>query len=150
MFLQNELWFCFPNGVWKALKAQQEVCTINGQPSHLRFCQRFRLFWCFHKINSVVPKHWQTAYKKLCGISYIGFICPFVVNDPTDLGATIVVAQALCLSIFNLSPTQKTCLFTYGNKANVSVEYFRGPSSWSDVISRQLSQSNSSTRLEKK
>ena len=34
---------------------------------------------------------------------------------------TIVVAQALCLSIFNLSPTQKTCLFTDGNKANVSV-----------------------------
>ena len=33
--------------------------------------------------------------------------------------ATIVVAQALCLSIFNLSPTQKTCLFTDGNKANV-------------------------------
>ena len=27
--------------------------------------------------------------------------------------------QALCLSIFNLSPTQKTCLFTHGNKANV-------------------------------
>ena len=41
----------------------------------------------------------------------VGFICPFVVEDPTDLGATIVVAQALCLSIFNLSPTQKTCLF---------------------------------------
>ena len=51
----------------------------------------------------------------------VGFICPFVVDDPTDLGATIVVAQALCLSIFNLSPTQKTCLFTKGNKANVSV-----------------------------
>ena len=51
----------------------------------------------------------------------VGFICPFVVNDPTYLGATIVVAQALCLSIFNLSPTQKTCLFTNGNKANVSV-----------------------------
>ena len=50
----------------------------------------------------------------------VGFICPFVVDDPTDLGATIVVAQALCLSIFNLSPTQKTCLFTDGNKANVS------------------------------
>ena len=29
--------------------------------------------------------------------------------------------RALCLSIFNLSPTQKTCLFTDGNKANVSV-----------------------------
>ena len=26
------------------------------------------------------------------------FICPFVVIDPTDLGATIVVAQALCLT----------------------------------------------------
>ena len=26
----------------------------------------------------------------------VGFICPFVVDDPTDLGATIVVAQALC------------------------------------------------------
>ena len=32
-----------------------------------------------------------------------------------------MVAQALCLSIFTLSPTQKTCLFTDGNKANVSV-----------------------------
>lgn len=52
----------------------------------------------------------------------VGFICPFVVDDPTDLGATIVVAQALCLSIFNLSPTQKTCLFTNGNKANVSAD----------------------------
>ena len=50
----------------------------------------------------------------------VGFICPFVVIDPTDLGATIVVAQALCLTIFkfNLSPTQKTCLFTDGNKAS--------------------------------
>ena len=56
----------------------------------------------------------------------VGFICPFVVDDPTDLGATIVVAQALCLSIFNLSPTQKTCLFTDGNKANAS-EQNRGP-----------------------
>ena len=51
----------------------------------------------------------------------VGFICPFVVNEPTNLGATIVVAQALCLSIFNLSPPQKTCPFTDGNKANVSV-----------------------------
>ena len=49
----------------------------------------------------------------------VGFICPFVVIDPTDLGATIVVAQALCLTIFNLSPTQKTCRFTDGNKASV-------------------------------
>ena len=53
----------------------------------------------------------------------VGFICPFMVDDPTYLGETIVVAQALCLSIFNLSPTQKTCLFTDGNKANVSGDY---------------------------
>ena len=49
-----------------------------------------------------------------------GFVCPFVVMDPTNLGATIVVAQALCLTILDLSPTQKTCLFTDGNKASVS------------------------------
>ena len=51
----------------------------------------------------------------------VGFICPFVVIDPTDFGATIVVAQAVCLTIFNLSPTQKTCLFTDGNKSSVCV-----------------------------
>ena len=33
-------------------------------------------------------------------IMQVGFICPFVVSDPTDLGATIVVARALCLTIF--------------------------------------------------
>ena len=51
----------------------------------------------------------------------VGFICPLVVIDTTNLGVTIVVAQALCLTIFNLSPTQKTCLFTDGNKASVCV-----------------------------
>ena len=50
---------------------------------------------------------------------HVGFICPFVVIDPIDLGATIVVAPALCLTIFNVSPTQNTCLFTDGNKASV-------------------------------
>ena len=35
----------------------------------------------------------------------VGFICPFVVIDPTNLGATIVLAQAWCLTIFNLSPS---------------------------------------------
>ena len=49
----------------------------------------------------------------------VGFICPFVVIDPTDLGATIVVAQALCLTIVNLFPTQNTGLFTDSNKASV-------------------------------
>ena len=33
-----------------------------------------------------------------------------------------MVVQALYLSIFNLSPTHKTCLFTDGNKANVSAQ----------------------------
>ena len=49
----------------------------------------------------------------------VGFIFPFVVIDHADLGATIVVAQALSLTFFNLSPTQKTYLFTVGNKASV-------------------------------
>ena len=35
----------------------------------------------------------------------VGFIFPFVVIDHADLGATIVVAQALSLTFFNLSPT---------------------------------------------
>ena len=60
----------------------------------------------------------------------VGFICPFVVNDPTDLGATIVVAQALCLSIFKISPTQKTCPFTNGNKAKVSEDQPQFWSTW--------------------
>ena len=42
-----------------------------------------------------------------------------VVIGPTNSGATIVVAQALCLTVFNLSPTQNTCLFTDGGKAGV-------------------------------
>ena len=51
----------------------------------------------------------------------VGVICPFVVLDPTNLGATKeLLFQSLCLSIFNLSPTQNTCLFTDGNKANLS------------------------------
>ena len=45
----------------------------------------------------------------------VGFICPFVVIDPTDLDTPIVVSQALCVTIFNLSLTQNTCLFTDGN-----------------------------------
>ena len=32
----------------------------------------------------------------------VGFICPFVVIDHTDLGETNVVAQVLCLTILNL------------------------------------------------
>ena len=46
----------------------------------------------------------------------VGFICPFVVIDPTDLGATTAIARNLlrdlCLTISYLSPTQNPCLFT--------------------------------------
>ena len=49
----------------------------------------------------------------------VGFICPLVVIDSTTLGATIVVVQTLCLTIFNLTQTQNTCLFTDGKKASV-------------------------------
>ena len=35
------------------------------------------------------------------------FVCPFVVIDPTDSGATTeLLVQAICLSISNLSPTR--------------------------------------------
>ena len=47
------------------------------------------------------------------------FICPVMVIDPTYLGATVVVARALCLTSYNLSLTQKTCLFTDGHQARV-------------------------------
>ena len=58
----------------------------------------------------------------------ICFICPFVVIDPANLVATIVFAQALHLTIFNLSLTHirpqahYTCLFTNGNKVCLWVE----------------------------
>ena len=50
-----------------------------------------------------------------------GFVCPFVVIDPTDSGTAIVVAQAFCLTIFNLSETDNTYLSTYGNQTSVCV-----------------------------
>ena len=41
----------------------------------------------------------------------VGYICPFVVIDPTSLGATKeLLFQDSCLSILNLSPTQNACL----------------------------------------
>ena len=44
----------------------------------------------------------------------VGFICPFVVIDPTDLGATTAIARSFlqdqCLTISYLSPTQNPCL----------------------------------------
>ena len=61
------------------------------------------------KIQSSNPTLNFTAKTNLSK-NQVGFICLFVVSDPTYLGATIVVAQALCLTIFNLSPTQKTWL----------------------------------------
>ena len=51
----------------------------------------------------------------------VGFICPFVVINPTNLGVTIVVAQVLCLTIFYLSSTQKTCFFTNDSKVSVCI-----------------------------
>ena len=46
-----------------------------------------------------------------------GFICPFVVIDPTDLGALTAIARNLLqdmLTTSYLSPTQISCLFTLG------------------------------------
>ena len=43
----------------------------------------------------------------------VGFIGPFALSDPTDSGATIAPAQALCLTIVNPPPTQDLRLSTY-------------------------------------
>ena len=51
----------------------------------------------------------------------VGIIHSLVVIDPTDLSATFVDAQALCLTIFNLSPIYNTFLFTDVNRASVNV-----------------------------
>ena len=51
----------------------------------------------------------------------------FAVMDPTDLGVKIVVAQALCLTIFNLSSTQNTRLFTDDNTLVRLVLWLPGP-----------------------
>ena len=48
----------------------------------------------------------------------VGTVCHFVVIDPNYLGTTILVVQAVCLTIFNLSPMQNTCLLTKGNEAS--------------------------------
>ena len=38
------------------------------------------------------------------------------VIDSTSLGATILVAQALCLTMSNLALMQNICFFTFSNK----------------------------------
>ena len=68
----------------------------------------------FRDISLAVHSAWDEVKLTL----KVGFICPFVVIDPTDLGVTTeLLFQALCLSIFNLSQTENSCLFTDGNKA---------------------------------
>ena len=58
---------------------------------------------CYETLLWLFSPAWDAVILTL----QVGFIRPFVVIDPTDLGATIVVGQTLCLTIFNLSPTQK-------------------------------------------
>ena len=88
-------------------------------------------FWNFF-LRSGLLEYWKWSYVQghffgslLLGTQLnspcIGFICPSVIIDPTNLGMTIVVAQAWCWSSFNLSPTQNACLLTDGNKASVCV-----------------------------
>ena len=119
-------WYCVEFEFWNSLL---EVCCFADSmvgpdgavllPWFLlkvRYARILDTFVCSGALIWLFSPAWDAVKLTL----KVGFICPFVVDDPTDLGATIVVAQALCLSIFNLSPTQKTCLFTNGNKANVS------------------------------
>ena len=79
---------------------------------------------------AITPKGSQQAWDTVKLTLKVGFICPFVVIDPTYLGATTeLLSLALSSSAFMLihlqpipidSPTQNTNLFTNGNKASLS------------------------------
>ena len=64
------------------------------------FCFSATVLWLFSLASDAV----KVTLK-------VGFNYPFVVIDPTYFGVTIVVAQALCLTIFNLFPTRNTFLY---------------------------------------
>ena len=69
-------------------------------------CPGTLLFWLFFQALDRVKLTLKVAFK---------FICPFVIIDPTNLGATTeLLFQASCLpvTIWNLSPTQNTWIFT--------------------------------------
>ena len=56
-------------------------------------------------IRPYVRGHWVWLFSPACDavkltLQEVGFICPFVVVDPTDLGATTVVAPGLMLDNF--------------------------------------------------
>ena len=53
----------------------------------------------------------------------VGCFCPFVAINPADLGVIMVATQALCLTIFDLSPTQNTCPLTVANYTRLRVDY---------------------------
>ena len=61
---------------------------------------------CSGTLRSLFSPAWDAVELTL----QVGFIGPFVVIDATDLGATIVVAKARCLTFVNISPTQNTSM----------------------------------------
>ena len=89
------------------------------------------LLWFLLKIRSVCPGTLLWLFfqaldtvKLTLKVAWLAFICPLVIIDPTNLGATTeLLFQAGCLpvTIWNLSPTQNTCLFTNGYKVSLSV-----------------------------
>ena len=102
---------------------QHDILISKSMPDSLR---------CMPSLKHI-PWHLATSsrtrllYLWICALLLyfnlkVGFIYPFVVIDPTDLGATTeLLFQALYWSILNLTPMHKTCPFTYGNKAGMSV-----------------------------
>ena len=72
---------------------------------------------------------WNTRYDRMFGALLWLFspawdavkhtLFSFVVIHHTDSGATIMLAQALCLTIFKLSSTPNTCLLTDVHNASV-------------------------------
>ena len=82
------------------------LCFFSGCLQKIRSVRMLDTFACSGRCFGSSPSV-ELATK-------VGSICPFVVIDSADLGATIVVANALCSTIFNpsrvVSPTQRTCL----------------------------------------
>ena len=94
-------------------------CDIFWRSVLLEYSDWIRLYVLGHCLGcSLWPgTQWNPPWKLSSSVG----LCPFVVIDPTNLGAaTELLIKALCLSILNLSLTQNICLYTNANKASLS------------------------------
>ena len=126
-------WCCVYGGVWSILyfetrctsSATSQIQIIIQWWVHTVLFVFHDFFWRSYCCNTAYDRMFEAllwlfppAWNAVKFTLIFRFICPLVVIDPTDLGATIVVAHALYLTIFNLFPPQNTCLFTDDDKSD--------------------------------